>query len=26
MAMPPQSQVPDADLQTLAAWILGGGQ
>jgi cytochrome c len=26
MAMPPQGQVPDADLQTLAAWILGGGQ
>jgi cytochrome c len=26
MPMPPQPQVPDADLQQLAVWALGGGK
>jgi cytochrome c len=26
MAMPPQGQVPEADLKALSGWILGGGK
>jgi cytochrome c len=26
MAMPPQTQVSDADLLTLSTWVLGGGK